>query len=63
MKKPFLLIYGDVYYPSVDTYDWQGCFETYEKAEERLNELRLSVKDYVFLYKFHNIVDLRDWTE
>lgn len=30
--KPFLLIAGDHYYPSKDTGDWRGCFETYEQA-------------------------------
>jgi len=61
MKNPFLLIYGDIYYPSVDTDDWQGCFETYEKAEKQLNELKTSTKYPE--YKFHNIVDLRVWVE
>ena len=58
MKKPFLLIYGDIYYPSADTYDWQGCFETYEKAEDHLSKLQVSTKFPE--HKFGKIVDLRD---
>jgi hypothetical protein len=35
MKK-FLLIAGDGYYPSERTGDWVGCFETEEKAMEKV---------------------------
>jgi hypothetical protein len=36
MKKPYLLIAGDCYYPSSDTGDWIGCFETYEEAKAQV---------------------------
>ena len=53
MRKRFLLIAGDKYYPSSRTGDWRGCFETYEKAEEKLKE---------YDYDWYEIVDLREWT-
>jgi hypothetical protein len=37
MKKPFLLIAGDAYYPSSGTGDWIGCFETQKEAEEQVD--------------------------
>lgn len=40
MKKPYLLIAGDYYYPSADTDDWIGCFETYEAAEKHLQSYK-----------------------
>ena len=57
MKKPYLLIAGYGYYPSYDTDDWKGCFETYEEAKEYLETID---KTY---YDWHTIVDLREWTE
>jgi hypothetical protein len=57
MKKPYLLIAGYKYYPSCDTGDWKGCFETYEKAKEYLEAID---KDY---YDWYEIVDLREWAE
>lgn len=57
MKKPYLLIAGDKYYPLSQTGDWRGCFETYEKAEERLKEY-----DKGYDYDWWTIVDLREWT-
>lgn len=57
MKKPYLLIAGDNYYPSSDTDDWKGCFETREEALEYLETFD---KDY---YDWYTIVDLREWTE
>lgn len=41
MKKPYLLIAGDNYYPSADTDDWIGCFSTYEEAKAQVE-----VKEY-----------------
>ncbi len=34
--KPYLLMAGDYYYPSHDTGDWIGCFETYEEAKSQV---------------------------
>lgn len=36
MKKPYLLIAGDYYYPSADTGDWKGCYFTVEEAREQI---------------------------
>lgn len=36
MKKPFLLIAGEGYYPSSGTDDWIGCFETCEEAKSQV---------------------------
>ena len=36
MKKPYLLICGDCYYPSAGTGDWIGCYETQKEAEEQV---------------------------
>lgn len=56
MKKPFLLIAGDKYYPSSRTGDWKGCFKTYEEAEKHLQSYE---EGY---YDWWTIVDLREWT-
>ena len=55
MRKPFLLIAGYDYYPSRDTEDWKGCFETYEDAMKEFNSYRKNQFDW------YEIVDLRDW--
>jgi hypothetical protein len=39
MNKPFLLIAGDVYYPSADTDDWVACYSTYQEAKEQVEEV------------------------
>lgn len=57
MKKPYLLIAGYKYYPSYDTRDWKGCFETYKEAKEYLETID---KEY---YDWYEIVDLREWAE
>jgi len=54
MKKYFLLIAGDDYYPANGTYDWQGCYETYDAAYDAYLKLDRC-------YDWHNIVDLREW--
>jgi hypothetical protein len=36
MKKPFLLIAGDCYYPDAGTGDWIACYETSEEAENQV---------------------------
>lgn len=53
MKKPFLLIAGETYYPNSGTYDWIGTFKSYESA--LLNVPKGS--------DWFKIVDLREWTE
>lgn len=40
MKKPFLLIAGDGYYPSSGTGDWIDCFETCEEAKEQVEVIQ-----------------------
>jgi hypothetical protein len=40
MKKPFLLIAGDGYYPSSGTGDWIDCFGTYEEAKEQVEVIQ-----------------------
>jgi len=57
MKKPYLLIAGDKYYPSAYTGDWKGCYSTAEEAKEYLETIG---KEY---YDWYEIVDLREWTE
>jgi hypothetical protein len=39
--KHFLLIAGDHYYPSSGTGDWIECFESYKKAEEKVNKIQM----------------------
>lgn len=56
--KPYLLIAGNQYYPSADTYDWVGCFKTIEKAESHLDEMRKRGE----CVDWYSIVDLRYWT-
>ena len=34
--KPYLLIAGCHYYPSHDTGDWIGCYETEKEAQEQV---------------------------
>lgn len=36
MKKPFLLIAGDAYYPSPGTGDWIAFYETVAEAREQI---------------------------
>ena len=36
MKKPFLLIVGDDYYPYAGCGDWIGCYETEKEALEQV---------------------------
>ena len=57
MKRPYLLIAGENQYPSSETDDWKGCFETYKEAKEYLETID---KKY---YDWYTIVDLREWVE
>jgi hypothetical protein len=36
MRKPFLLIVGDYYYPESGTGDWIGCYATEKEALEQV---------------------------
>ena len=36
MKRPYLLIAGDNYYPSGGTDDWIDCYETLEEAKAQV---------------------------
>ncbi len=38
MKKPYLLIAGDNYYPSGGTRDWIARFNTLEEAEQEVHK-------------------------
>ena len=44
MRKPFLLIVGDYYYPESGTGDWIGCYATEKEALEQV-EFR-EIHDY-----------------
>lgn len=50
MKKPFLLIAGEGYYPSSGTGDWIGCYETYDEAKEQVK----FVEDHTYYTKGKN---------
>ena len=56
--KPYLLIVGDKYYPEQGTGDWIGCYKTEEEAKEVWDGMR----DHS-VYKWYEIVDLRDWVD
>ena len=59
MKKHYLLIAGDNYYPSAYTGDWIACYETKEEAQkiwENISKKRNR-------YDWYEIVDLREWAE
>ena len=68
MKKPYLLIAGDYYYPAVGTGDWLQCFETEEEARSVISLARNGT--YIINgfgnrdnYDWYKIVDLRKWTQ
>ena len=74
MKKPYLLIAGDYYYPSADTGDWIGCFETHEEAKAQVevkketSKLFRNGRTYYVVnghgdrkFDWYEIVDLRCW--
>lgn len=77
MKKPYLLIAGDQYYPSSRTGDWIACYETLEEAKEEVVNVTVpryhnkkfgdEMDDKYSIrgaeYDWYSIVDLRDWTE
>jgi hypothetical protein len=57
MKKPYLLIAGDNYYPSAYTGDWRGCYSSYTEAKEASEQY--AIRDDMW----YEIIDLRGWTE
>lgn len=57
MKKPYLLIVGQNYYPARGTGNWVGCFETEDEAHSKLATIPEYQNDW------YEIVDLRDWTD
>ena len=66
MKKPYLLIAGDCYYPSSGTDDWKGCYETIEEIQEMLEKdpddcPEGAVKIDGAPYDWYYIIDLREW--
>lgn len=70
MKKPFLLIAGDCYYPSDSTGDWIGCFSTREEAESKvrpadgvvtLAKYQISNNGGQRNVDWYEIIDLRNW--
>lgn len=73
MKKPFLLLLGDNYYPGPRTMNWKGCFETREEILSKIIEHKPSIPKGIYnprTYEFEGqeydwmeIVDLREWTE
>jgi hypothetical protein len=52
MKKYFLLIAGDQYYPCSGTRDWKETFETYAEAEIAAEAMSCD---------WYDIVDLQQW--
>jgi hypothetical protein len=70
MKKPYLLIAGDHYYPVSGTGDWIECFESYEDAYNSItvveDEPGKGCGQYIIndrTYAWYDIVDLRNWCE
>lgn len=72
MKKPYLLIAGENYYPSADTGDWKGCYSTVEEAKEQIEyidhpefftkgKMKGQLKSNNITYKIGNSVF--DWYE
>ncbi len=68
MKKPYLLIAGEQYYPSSGTDDWKGCYETIEEIMDLLKvdpegwgskPVTINGTDYDWYY----IIDLRVWAD
>lgn len=64
--KTFLLIAGHSYYPRSGTYDWIACFETYEKADDKITVIRDGSTDNKYMiddskYDWYKIVDLKKW--
>lgn len=64
MKRPYLLIAGEQYYPSAGTRDWRGCFETQEEAE---GQVSIDDNGYPVIegrrHDWYHIVDLDEWTK
>lgn len=67
MKKPYLLIAGDTYYPDKGTGNWIGCYETLEDIKNVIVKNEYSgyytINGSEDEYEWYEIVDLREWTE
>lgn len=73
MKKPFLLVAGDQYYPERGAGDWIACFETAEEARAQVSghqkELwrsklqRPSLSDFKTFYTIGESTREYDWFE
>lgn len=67
MKKPYLLIAGDHYYPDFGTGDWIGCYETREEIKNIIKKNEYSgcytINGSEHEYDWCDIVDLREWCE
>ena len=67
MKKPYLLIAGEQYYPVSGTGDWIGCYETREEIENIIKKNEYSgfytINGSEHEYDWCDIVDLREWCE
>ena len=64
MKRPYLLIAGDQYYPSTGTRDWIGCFATVEEIIQEISRENESLAVIIRgrPYDWYEIVDLKEWT-
>lgn len=62
MNKPYLLTAGVSYYPCQGDGDWVACFKTEEEAEAAFFALDAKEETYD-KYDWHEIIDLRKWTE
>ncbi len=58
MKKPFLLIAGDNYYPSAGIDDWVECFA---KKEEAMSWIEENNKIHGKQFDWYEIIDLNKW--
>ena len=73
MKKPFLLIAGDNYYPGGGTSDWVGCYATKEEALAQIGKPEGHegycglgghfIKARNYSCDWFEIIDLREWQE
>jgi hypothetical protein len=64
MKRPYLLIAGDQYYPQWGTENWIGCFETVEELIKEISRTEESPAVVIrgMSYDWYKIVDLEEWT-
>jgi len=67
MKKHYLLIAGDHYYPDSGTGYCIGCYETLEDIKNIIKKKEYieyyTIKGSEHKYDWYDIVDLREWCE